>query len=169
MTTISDGASASSAIRSVLALPVMIALVVPAAIIAVDPWRRPMEVPSVVIGTVMGLAGAAMVTRTALDLFSLGQGTLAPWDPPRRLVTSGLFAHCRNPMYVGVLAVLAGLAMASRSPILGCYLLSAAVAFHLRVVRHEEAWAAEAFPDDWATYRSTVPRWVPRLGLPSFR
>ena len=144
-------------------LPVSIGLVVPTILIAIDPWQRPLETPSLVIGTIVTVSGTAMVVRAALDFFAVGQGTLAPWNPPRRLVTTGLFAHSRNPMYLGVLAVLAGLAMASRSPLLGVYLLSAAVAFHLRVVRNEEPAAERSFPDAWAHYRRAVPRWFPRL------
>ncbi len=158
-----EPASVASAIRAVVALPVVVGLVLPLAIIAVDPWRRPVEVPSLAIGAVMTVTGIAIVARTVLDFVGQGQGTLARFGPPGRLVTTGLFAHCRNPMYVGVLSVLAGLSMASRSPISGIYLLSAAAAFHLRVVRHEEPLAAETFPAEWPTYRRRVPRWVPRL------
>lgn len=162
-----EAATVGAALRATLALPVTIGLLVPILLIAVDPWRRALEGPSLAIGAVMGITGAAMVGRTTLDLFRHGQGTLAPWDPPRRLVTTGLFAHCRNPLYLGVLAVLAGLAMASRSPLLGIYLLSAAGAFHARVIHHEEPWADRTFPDRWPAYRDRVPRWFPRMVPPT--
>ncbi|MEM9563644.1 MAG: methyltransferase, partial [Actinomycetota bacterium] len=112
----SDRASVGSAVLAVVALPVVVGLVLPLAIVAIDPWRRSTEVPSLAIGVVMALTGVAIVARAVLELVTDGRGTLAPVDPPRRLVTTGLFAHCRNPMYVGVLSVLAGLSMASRSP-----------------------------------------------------
>ncbi|TLY80921.1 MAG: hypothetical protein E6K41_08890 [Gammaproteobacteria bacterium] len=48
--------------------------------------------------------------------------TVAPWAPPRKLVTSGPYRLSRNPMYIGVIDVLLG------------YALAVAIAFHLRVL-----------------------------------
>ena len=42
------------------------------------------------------------------DFFAKGKGTLAPIDPPRVLVVSGLYRFTRNPMYNGVLALILG-------------------------------------------------------------
>ncbi len=64
---------------------------------------------------------------------------------------------------VSGLAMLAGLSMASRSPILGVYLLGAAAGLHLWVVRREEPSWADRFGQRWEQYQATVPRWLPRL------
>ena len=37
-----------------------------------------------------------------------GQGKLAPWDPPKRLVVRGIYRHVRNPMISGVILILVG-------------------------------------------------------------
>jgi protein-S-isoprenylcysteine O-methyltransferase Ste14 len=144
-----------------LALPVLVAGVIPLLLAIGDPWRRPLEIPSVVVGAILVVSGVAIVARTVRDVAAIGAG--APTRPPHHLVTTGLFAHCRNPRYLGLLAVLAGLAMASRSPLLGLYLLTAAVGLHLRVVRHDEPLAERTFGPDWYHYRRAVPRWFPRL------
>ncbi len=78
--------------------------------------------------------------------------TVAPWAPPRKLVTSGPYRLSRNPMYIGVIDVLLG------------YALAVAIAFHLRVLVSEEPWARRTFGADWEDYRARVPRWLPRLG-----
>ena len=77
--------------------------------------------------------------------------TVAPWAPPRKLVTSGPYRLSRNPMYIGVIDVLLG------------YALAVAIAFHLRVLVSEEPWARRTFGADWEDYRARVPRWLPRL------
>jgi protein-S-isoprenylcysteine O-methyltransferase Ste14 len=49
------------------------------------------------------------------DFYVSGRGTLAPWDPPTRLVIIGLYRFLRNPMYVAVLTILVGWALLYRS------------------------------------------------------
>ena len=91
-----------------------------------------------------------------------GKGTLAPWAPPRHLVTIGLYGFSRNPMYVAVLLVLLGWAVSFSSAELGWYAAVVAIAFHLRVVFGEEPWLARTHGASWLSYRQAVPRWLGR-------
>ncbi len=141
-----------------LALPAVVAIVIPLAMAPLDasaggftPW-----------GLVLVAVGVAILGATVREFFTQGRGTLAPWDPPRRLVVTGLFAHCRNPMYIGVLMIVLGHAWTFRSPLIAGYAAVLALAFHLRVVVAEEPWAARMFPDEWPAYRGHVPRWLPQ-------
>jgi protein-S-isoprenylcysteine O-methyltransferase Ste14 len=45
----------------------------------------------------------------------------------------------------------------------GCNAVGVAIAFHLRVLIHEEPKLAELFGDEFAAYRRRVPRWIPRF------
>jgi protein-S-isoprenylcysteine O-methyltransferase Ste14 len=67
----------------------------------------------------MGLAllavGLVLLLWCARDFFVSGRGTLAPWDPPKRLVIVGLYRFVRNPMYIAVLILLAGWSVATGS------------------------------------------------------
>jgi protein-S-isoprenylcysteine O-methyltransferase Ste14 len=89
-----------------------------------------------------------------------GRGTLAPWSPPRHLVTSGLYQYSRNPMYVAVTLVLAGWTVGYESRALATYLAVVVVAFHLRVVFYEEPWLERTFGAEWRDYAARVPRWI---------
>ena len=168
MSATSERATLGSAVRAILVLPAIAAVALPISIASVDRWRgrwRP-------AGAALVAGGVVVVARTVVDFFTVGRGTLAPWDPPRRLVTVGLFAWCRNPMYMGVVATVVGWAVMLRSVLLAVYASLLAVVFHQRVVRFEEPWAADNFPDDWPSYRAEVPRWIPRRprhGGPSSR
>lgn len=93
------------------------------------------------------------------DFYVSGRGTLAPWDPPKRLVIVGLYRFVRNPMYVAVLTILLGWALLYQSWILLAYAAVVAAAFHLRVVLHEEPWLKRQFGTDWDDYAARVPRW----------
>jgi protein-S-isoprenylcysteine O-methyltransferase Ste14 len=100
-----------------------------------------------------------LLLATVREFYVAGRGTLAPWSPPRELVTTGLYRVSRNPMYVAVVLVLLGWAALFRSLPLLVYALAIAVGFHLRVVFGEEPWLAQTHGESWSRYRAQVPRW----------
>lgn len=109
------------------------------------------------------LLGFIILFRCIRDFYVSGKGTLAPWDPPKKLVVVGLYRHMRNPMYVGVLALVVGWSMLLTSPVLILYTLILAISFHIRVVTHEEPWLESRFGSEWQKYCTEVSRWLPRL------
>lgn len=100
-----------------------------------------------------------MLLRCVWDFFAVGKGTLAPVDPPKRLVVQGLYRLTRNPMYNGVLALLSGEAWFFASVALVVYTLFILVLFHLFVVLYEEPTLASRFGESYQAYRRAVPRW----------
>jgi len=77
------------------------------------------------------------------------------------LVTGGLFAHSRNPLYVGNLLLLAGLLLIYNSP--GAYLvvLPFALFFYASIVAAEEVYLHGRFGESFEEYCRRVPRWAP--------
>jgi protein-S-isoprenylcysteine O-methyltransferase Ste14 len=108
------------------------------------------------------LIGAAGLTWCIWDFGRSGKGTLAPVDPPRFVVRSGLYRFVRNPMYVSVLVALAGEALLLGSLRLVAWGAFVAIAFHVFVVAYEEPTLRRQFGGDYAAYCSAVPRWRPR-------
>ena len=147
------------ALSAFLVLPCMVGGVFPALIFAFDPWRRGGFLSGYLV---IGL-GLFLLLWCVRDFYISGKGTLAPWNPPRKLVIVGLYQFHRNPMYIGVLLILTGWCMASGSIIMIVYTVCIATLFHLRVIRNEEPWLEEEFGEDWLAYSEAVNRWVPRL------
>ncbi len=139
-----------------LALPGIVAFAVPLL------WLRPEAATDSFspLGGAVLAAGCGALAWCAWEFYARGRGTLAPWDPPRGLVRSGLYRYSRNPMYVGVLLIVAGWAIGFRSWSLAAYAAVVGLAFHLRVLLHEEPWLARTFGADWDAYRAQVPRWL---------
>jgi len=81
---------------------------------------------------------------------------------PEGLVTSGPFAYCRNPMYLGHIIFLAGLALSLQSVPGALVAAGAAVWFHLRVLRDEKR-LKEHFGQPYLDYCKRVRRWIPWL------
>ncbi|MEA3245797.1 MAG: isoprenylcysteine carboxylmethyltransferase family protein [Gemmatimonadota bacterium] len=103
--------------------------------------------------------GAVVYAVCAWRFATEGNGTPAPWDPPRRLVTGGLYRWVRNPMYVGIPIALIGEAWWLRSPAMAAYTAAVAIAFHLRVVLYEEPKLRELFGAEFEAYARRVKRW----------
>jgi protein-S-isoprenylcysteine O-methyltransferase Ste14 len=118
------------------------------------------------LGWVPMVGGTALLLWCVREFYVAGRGTLAPWSPPRYLVTTGPYRRCRNPMYAAVTTLLLGWAVLFWSQSLALYAACVAAMFHLRVVLFEEPWAARRFGDEWHAYCARVPRWV-RLGRTS--
>jgi protein-S-isoprenylcysteine O-methyltransferase Ste14 len=79
---------------------------------------------------------------------------------PERLVTTGIYAHTRNPMYLGHLLFMTGAALVTRSPLAIGALALAGPWFGGRVAK-DEARLTAAFGTEYEAYRQRVPRWLP--------
>jgi protein-S-isoprenylcysteine O-methyltransferase Ste14 len=143
---------------SFIALPGIFTVLAPPLVAVIDPWKKTLWGPG---GFVM-MAGAAILFWCVYDFLVGGKGTLAPWDPPKRLVMIGPYRWMRNPMYAGVLLLVLGWGLFLSSPLLFFYTIMLAVGFHLRVVKYEEPWLKAQFGEQWEAYRREVPRWWPR-------
>jgi protein-S-isoprenylcysteine O-methyltransferase Ste14 len=91
----------------------------------------------------------------------VGRGTLAPFDPPERLVVRGLYRYMRNPMYVGVLIMLLGEALFFESLALLWYAVIWFGVINVVVVAYEEPTLRGDFGESYDLYCRTVHRWVP--------
>ena len=123
--------------------------------------------PASVLLAAAGLAalavGVALFIASLRGFATQGEGTLAPWDPPRRLVVRGPYRYVRNPMISGVNFIVFGEALVLRS---WPHLLWALVFLAMNlcwIPFHEEPQLERRFGDDYRIYRSHVPRFVPRL------
>ena len=151
------------ALLAFLALPAIIGGLFPWLLLGSYGWRMRGNN----LGWPILLFGAGILMWCVRDFYVTGKGTLAPWDPPKKLVIIGLYRFMRNPMYVGVLGWVAGWSLIAGSLILVAYAGVLAISFHLRVICYEEPTLARKFGYEWTEYRATVNRWLPKLLLKS--
>lgn len=78
------------------------------------------------------------------------------------LATSGPYAYTRNPLYLGSLLMGIGFAVAARSWWVGVVLVVMFFAIYLPVIRGEEKFLREKFPE-FDGYARSVPRMFPRI------
>ena len=115
-----------------------------------------------IAGMVIGTIGAVLALWCVFTFGTIGQGTPAPFDPPRRLVIRGPYRFVRNPMYIGAGLALGGAALFYGSlPVLG-YTLLFFLASHLFVRWYEEPALQRTFGEEYEAYCRRVRRWWPR-------
>ncbi len=124
-------------------------------------WR-PSE-PLFWFALLLMLAGLSLLVWTISLFFRRGRGTLAPWDPPERLVTAGPYRFVRNPMITGVVTALAGEALLFESVPLVAWALVFFAGSALYFPLVEEPGLRRWFGEAYARYCAHVPRWIPRL------
>lgn len=139
------------AVAAFLAMPGLVAYVLP--------WLMVPSAPPGLAGIGLVMVGTLGLLWCVREFYVAGRGTLAPWSPPRTLVVTGPYRLSRNPMYVAVLVILVGWALAFRSWLLAGYAVVIAIAFQLRIVFNEEPWLARTQHAAWLAYAARVPRW----------
>lgn len=116
-----------------------------------------------VLGGVLALPALVLAAWTMILFARVGDGTPAPWDPPRRFVVAGPYRHVRNPMLSAViLMILAQAVVLGSLPLLGW----AVVFFGLNTVyfaRFEEPGLERRFGAAYRHYKAAVPRWIPQI------
>ena len=153
----------------VLFLKILIfTVLVPGTVAGYIPWDivrdRPFVMtPLVFPAALCSVVGVAIYLWCAYDFAVAGRGTPAPIDAPKQLVVRGLYRYVRNPMYVGVMSVLAGWSLLFPSQTLLNYTLGTFVVFNLLVFFYEEPALERQFGDEYLSYRSKVSRWLPRM------
>ncbi|MGA2073461.1 MAG: methyltransferase [Terriglobia bacterium] len=113
-------------------------------------------------GIIMAALGAILVLVCAGVFIIRGRGTPAIFDAPRAFVAVGPYRYVRNPMYIGGLILLLGLALYldSLAILLLALLLSCFV--HLFVLFYEEPTLVRQFGKSYEEYLRSVRRWIPR-------
>jgi protein-S-isoprenylcysteine O-methyltransferase Ste14 len=143
-------------------------LVVPGVVAGLVPWlltgweSAGPPVWIVALGWILVVAGAAVLLDAFARFVVEGVGTPAPVAPTGKLVVGGLYRYVRNPMYLGVAAVILGQACVLGQWSLVAYALVFGVVVSSFVRRHEEPTLRLRFGAEYDDYRRTVPGWWPR-------
>ena len=156
-------------VKTIIVLPGTVLVFIPAVIVLLTMGSRfPPELtnPSHILFWLALLAastGATLCVWAVKHFIRYGEGTPAPWDPPKKLVIGGPYRHSRNPMITGALLLLLAEALFLRSWFIGAWMLLffAGNAIYFPFV--EEKGLEKRFGEEYRKYKSRVPRWIPRL------
>jgi protein-S-isoprenylcysteine O-methyltransferase Ste14 len=109
------------------------------------------------------MAGLLLFVPSLYQIVTRGQESLAPWDPPRRLVLHGPYRFVRNPMISGAIFVLFGEALVLQSVPHLCWAMAFLMVCLFYVPVLEEPQLEARFGEEYRRYLRHVPRFFPRL------
>jgi protein-S-isoprenylcysteine O-methyltransferase Ste14 len=160
-------------ILSILILPFTVTVLVPLWLTKVfaaldSHWDNGSALTLVIRALGIGILFAGLVLFAwCVSLFwRIGKGTLAPWDPTKKLVAIGPYRWIRNPMITGVATILTGEAVLLGSWVIATWAALFVVINHLYFVFSEEPGLEKRFGTSYIEYKRSVPRWFPSLSRP---
>jgi protein-S-isoprenylcysteine O-methyltransferase Ste14 len=149
----------------VIAPPPLIALAAVVLGLALD-WLLPAYVLTVLLSywervviAVILIGGGAALAIPALRGFRSAGTHVEPWKASTVLVTGGVFGRLRNPMYVGLTLLLAGLSIFLASDWMLVMTIIFMPVIHFGVVKREERYLEVKFGDAYRAYKASVPRY----------
>jgi len=154
---------------SIFALPVLVAIIAPALLVILFPFsvlwsfQFSTAISLLITGGLLAGIGFVLLFSTIKLFIKKGEGTIAPWNPTRKLIINGFYSHVRNPMHIGVFLILIGESILIGSLPLTFWTLLFIVGNLIYIPLIEEQRLAERFGDEYQIYKKNVPRWIPRL------
>jgi protein-S-isoprenylcysteine O-methyltransferase Ste14 len=135
------------------------AMVMMALLHRVLPWRQVVTLPWRLVGVLPLVLGLAL-NVTADARLKQYRTTVKPFEKPAALVTTGVYRMTRNPMYLGFVLILLGVALLLGSLSAFFIIPPFAVVMEVVFIRREERMMDATFSREWLAYRARVRRWI---------
>lgn len=149
--------------KAILTLPFNATITIPLLILYFTDSLSLSQSPLFVFSAlVLFFAGLSLAVWTMLLFANVGKGTLAPWNPTKKLVIVGPYAHVRNPMLSGVITMIFGEALLFSSFGVFVWGLLFFCINTVYFIYSEEPGLERRFGKDYLQYKRNVPRWIPR-------
>ena len=124
-------------------------------------WRAKILAPAVAVPLgVLIVLGAVAIGVLAVREMRAANTPLHVRKAPTRIVTSGIFQKSRNPVYLGMVLLCAGIAFLADSLWLLALVPLLAAVLQKGVIEREEAYLERNFGEDYLRYKAKVRRWL---------
>ena len=112
-----------------------------------------------VAGSLLIICGLLLIGAARRQLQKQAQPA-GPGKPTTELLTTGVFRLSRNPIYLGIILIYAGLGLAFTAPWFLIFAGLTVAVFNIVLIGPEEKYLAEKFGEDYEALRSSVRRWI---------
>jgi protein-S-isoprenylcysteine O-methyltransferase Ste14 len=109
-----------------------------------------------VAAVMLGICIVILVSRS----FKRVETNIEPWKPTTRIITTGIYAYSRNPVYAAFCLVPIGLGILLNSFwILVSFIPSTVLVYYLAITK-EESYLEKKFGEEYVQYKNRVKRWL---------
>ncbi len=122
---------------------------------------KPLRPIIITVGVLLVIMGLVLVILARREFAKHGERT-DPGNPTHQIMTTGVFAFSRNPLYLGIVIFLAGIALAVNLPWMLVMLVPSIIGCHIILIAPEERYLAAKFGEEYAQYTRSVQRWIGR-------
>ncbi len=149
--------------RNLLFILLYLALFIPSApLFSPEVFGETYYLWPVIIGLVITVTGQ-LIRGATIGLAYIIRGGRDGKVYAEELVTTGIFHHCRNPLYVGNILMLVGVGILSNSLIYLCIFIPSFLFIYQAIVLAEENFLRNKFGEKFIAYCKKVNRWIPGL------
>ena len=116
-----------------------------------------------IIGILILISGILLFTKTVFLFFKFGNGTIAPWNPPKKFIVRGPYRYVRNPMLIGVNLILISEYLILNSLIIFVW---SSIFIVINLLYHkfnEEKKLELRFGNSYIKYKKNVSAWIPKI------
>jgi protein-S-isoprenylcysteine O-methyltransferase Ste14 len=113
------------------------------------------------VGVVLFILGIGLVVLARREFARYGQST-EPGQPTNKIVMTGVFSISRNPLYLGIVSTLSGIALALNFPWILVLLIPAILLCQYLLIGPEERYLQKKFGKEYLEYTNSVRRWLGR-------
>jgi protein-S-isoprenylcysteine O-methyltransferase Ste14 len=106
------------------------------------------------------LLGWLALWAAALPLFRAAQTPVSPREPVTALMTSGIYSHMRNPLYLGLSLFYLGVSAIAQSGWMLLLFVPITVIIRFAVIGAEERYLERRFGAQYLDYKQRVRRWL---------
>jgi protein-S-isoprenylcysteine O-methyltransferase Ste14 len=131
-------------------------------------WAVPLSLPAgilqqalIPVGGVLIILGIGLVVLARREFARYGQST-EPGHPTSKIVTTGVFSISRNPLYLGIVSTLIGVALVTNFMWILALLIVAILLCQMVLIAPEEQYLQNKFGNEYLEYASSVRRWLGR-------
>lgn len=115
--------------------------------------------PGRVVGGALIVASVGLILW-AVRSFKREKTAVEPWKPTSTIIVRGPFRFTRNPIYISLSGIQAGIAFAANSPWILIALVPVLVIVNFAVIGREERYLERTFGETYLAYKGSVRRWV---------
>ena len=111
------------------------------------------------VGVGIVILGVCIVILTSRS-FKRAETNIEPWKPTTRIISTGVFAYSRNPVYVAFCLVPIGIGIFLSSLWILISFIPSSFLVYCTAIRKEEAYLEKRFGEEYLRYKNQVRRWL---------